>query len=527
MDSKLLLIQLTTLMYKESQLEDAGYRSTDLVKQILAKIKLPEATMEFDRTRDILQSLRSTALWMTENSKDHKFDRMTLLQRIRVNVGEDESLYYAFEQGTEAVETSEALKQQCINMRQELRRYLQQTEVRAVLKDASSRVLFDSENIDWRNFVTDTMAKLEPFVSVNEGHVIEGLVDELDMSDTDAIADLMSRGQKELSTVGSFRTPWQAVNRMFGSAGGPRRSETIVIGALQHNFKTGFTRGLFKGACMYSAPVLRDPTKKPLIALISLEDSLTDAILWFYANIKENETGQPVNLSEINVEEASEYVKERLTSQGFIVKMLRLNPSDVTYHSMMDLIASWEAEGHELQLLAIDYLNMMSKRGCTPGPHGFEIRDLFRRMRNALSARGCTLITPHQLSTEAKGLVRQGIEDFVKEIANKGYYDSCKTIDQEVDMEIYIHIVKINGRSYLTIQRGKHRKPSITPEAHLYTVLPFNEVGALRDDINGPDSSMKHPGGRSLSEGGADERPWWSNAKDTGNKAGAAQQLPE
>lgn len=513
MDPKLLLIQLTTLLFKESQLEDSGYRSSDLVKQILAKIKLPEATLEFDRSRDILQSLRSTALWMADSPKDHKFDRMTLLQRIRVNVGEDESLYYAFEQGTEDVESAEKLKSQCISMRHELRRYLQQTEVRAVLKEASSKVLFDHENIDWRNFVSDTMAKLEPLVSSSDGVTIEGLVDEVDMSDSESLADIMMRGQKELSTEGSFRTPWQAVNRMFGEAAGPRRGDTIVVGALQHNYKSGFTNGIFKGACIYSMPSLRDPNKKPLNVLISLENNMPDTILWFYANLKENETGQPVNLQEIDPQEASNYVTEKLTANGFHVKMLRLNPSDVTYHSLTDLLTSLEAEGYEIHMLAIDYLNMMSKRGCTPGPHGYEIRDLYRRIRNFTNSRGITLITPHQLSTEAKGLVRQGVEDFVKEIANKGYYDSCKTIDQEVDMEIYIHIVIINGRSYLTIQRGKHRKPTITPMQYLYTVLPFESVGGIRDDIHGLDTSMKHPGGRSVGEGGGDEKPWWQTGK--------------
>lgn len=55
-------------------------------------------------------------------------------------------------------------------------------------------------------------------------------------------------------------------------------------------------------------------------------------------------------------------------------------------------------------------------------------------------------------------LIRNGMdEQFVAEIKNKGYYDGCRTLDQEVDMELYIHIVKVDGRSYLTLQRGKHR----------------------------------------------------------------------
>lgn len=98
---------------------------------------------------------------------------------------------------------------------------------------------------------------------------------------------------------------------------------------------------------------------------------------------------------------------------------------------------------------------------------------------------------------------------FVKEVANKGYWDSCKAIDQEVDLEIIIHKEIRNGSSYLAVQRGKHRKVKVTPEEHLYTVLPFQPVGGIPDDINGADRSLTHVGGRQNgnSEG---EAEWWA-----------------
>ena len=136
---------------------------------------------------------------------------------------------------------------------------------------------------------------------------------------------------------------------------------------------------------------------------------------------------------------------------------------------------------------------------CTPGD---------REKRLSLDNRKKILcITPHQLSTDAKKLTRQGVEDFVKEIANKGYWDSCTTIDQEVDMEIYQHKVEVNGVAYLTIQRGKHRKPSITPYQDLYVVYQFNaERGFIDDDVLGPDMSRKRVAAATASEGGA---PAW------------------
>jgi hypothetical protein len=166
-----------------------------------------------------------------------------------------------------------------------------------------------------------------------------------------------------------------------------------------------------------------------------------------------------------------------------------------------------EASGYEIHLIFIDYLNMMSKLGCQQGPAGTDIRDLFRRARNFLSKRGIACITPHQLSTEAKMLLRLGAENFVQEIANKGYYDSCRTIDQEVDFEIYQHIVKVGDESYLTLQRGKHRTPFITPEKDLYTILKFEQIGGILDDINSRDLSRRYVGGTAVADGG--DKPWY------------------
>ena len=59
-------------------------------------------------------------------------------------------------------------------------------------------------------------------------------------------------------------------------------------------------------------------------------------------------------------------------------------------------------------------------------------------------------------------------------------------------MEIYQHKVEINGEAYLTFQRGKHRKPSVTPAQDLYVVYKFSaDRGFIDDDVLGPDMSRK------------------------------------
>ncbi|MND25682.1 hypothetical protein D3C81_144380 [compost metagenome] len=510
MDDKLLLIQVITLLYRESQLEARNSNSSELANSVVATIRIPETAMEADRGRESLKALRSTAMWMASNPPTQDYDRTILLQRIRVNVGDEDSLYQAFEGASEPCEDLNYIKRMVLEFRCELNAYLNRAQITEIFKQASQKALFNPQTIDWKNFVKDVMGELEPLATVQTIESNPAIVGSVDIDDDEAVMALMNQAQEELSAAGVLRTGWQAINRMCGDQGGFRRGEFILIGALQHNFKTGFTLNLFKQMCLYNQPYMRDPSKKPLMLHISAENNLIDNVMQLYVSIKENETGEAVAICDVDEKEASAYVKARLMGNGYHVRMLRVDPSLFSYRDFFDLIAKYESEGYEVHGCVFDYLNMISKRGCQQGPHGFETRDLVRRFRNFTAPRGICFITPHQLSTQAKELVRSQIENFVQEIANKGYYDSCRTVDQEVDMEISIHIEKFNGESFLTCQRGKHRKVTITPEKDLYCVLKFEKIGNIPDDVNGPDRSVRKVGGRPANDGGS-SNVWWES----------------
>lgn len=508
MDSKLLLVNTITLLYMESLVANANENSADLAKEIVTSIKLPEVEREVDQHREAVIGLRATALWMIEQPHTTKYDRSTILQRIRVNVGNDDSLYAAFESWVADATDQDEIKRTCIHYREVLKTYLSRSKIKEILKNASTKVLFQEDTIDWKHFVREVAAELEPFA--NDGGLGDpaSMVDIVDFTNVDKLQEVMTKAVEESNSDGILQTGIQALNRMFGEHAGFRRGDFVVVGALQHNFKTGFTLNLYKHFALYNTPYLRDETRKPLLVHLSFENHLNDNIMWLYINLKENETGEPCDTTMVSIDEASAYIAARMQERGYHIKMMRFDPSDFTYHDMFSLIQGFESEGYEVHAIVCDYLNMMSKRGTSGGASGADVRDLFRRVRNFCSPRGILFITPHQLSPDAKYLVRQGVDNFVQEVANKGYWDSCKAIDQEVDMEIIIHIEKVNGESYLTVQRGKHRKPRPTPEAHLYTVLKFEPVGAILDDINGVDLSSKKVGSVVSSDGTVEE-PWW------------------
>jgi hypothetical protein len=129
-------------------------------------------------------------------------------------------------------------------------------------------------------------------------------------------------------------------------------------------------------------------------------------------------------------------------------------------------------------------------------------------MRNFCNPRKITLITPHQISTDAKRMMRLGSNDFVKQLPGKGYYAGCASLDNELDLEMHMHIEKLNGRSYLTCIRGKHRLNTMLALEDLYCVLPFDPIGGIRDDVHlDTEITLRRVGGGPI--GSNDEIPLW------------------
>lgn len=511
MDTKLILLKCILLLYWESKVDKPLDNSASLVRVILEATKPSEKEYNTDEGSEILAGLRNTAGWMCANGHTHQYDRTVLLSRVQVNCGDDNSLYNAFE--TAMVDTTDlrrvaVFKDEYLS---DLLTFKDQLEVKKIIKRAFTDITYDSGNMDWVSYLAELKTNLEGYSGTSYTGSDAAIIDSVNIADVTTVASAVERGLTESGAEGIMPTRWQGINRMFGEYGGLRRGDFIVLGALQHNFKTGFTLEVFRQVAMYTTPYLRDPLKKPMVLHVSTENSVKDNILQLYTTLKAQETGERIDIPTLSAEakerpeiyeEISIYVRDHLSKGGYHVEMLRVDPSLMTYQKLFTLLAKYEAQGFEISLLVIDYLNMFSKEGCVQGATGTDVRDLFRRVRNYCNPRGITVLTPHQISSEAKNILRNGTQCFVKEIANKGYWDGCRVIDQEVDMEILIHIEKVDGESYLTIHRGKHRKVGITPEEDLYVVYKFHPILGLPEDVGQADASRRKVGGGTAANGG-------------------------
>ncbi len=506
-DLKLLLVKIITLLYIENQAGLVSETSTKLIADVLDVAPFREVGLLPNGGTDTLHALRKTIQWMLTLPSSEQFDQQDLVQRLRVNTESDEIVFGALYDGITARRDNDQSRKLINQCQKDLRNYMDQLKVEKIVREASRKLSGPKDKIDWRHFVKEIRSELKPYNTMGGRIKHNSIIDDFDMNDPTSLAGSMERRVVELSNEGVMRTGIQALNRMFGQIGGIRRGEFCCIGALQHNNKSGLVLKILEGVALYNVPFLRNPDKKPLLLHISFENDASDNFCWLYKSLKEQETGELTDPSSVPIEEIHRYVAERLQATGYHIKMMRIDPSDFTYNDLFELITGLEEDGYEILIAFIDYLNMMSKKGCENSTVGKDIQDLFRRTRNFCSKKGIAVVTPHQLSSDAKRLIRMGTDDFVKQIKGKGYWDGCTRLDQEFDFEMYIHIVIQDDKSYLTMQRGKHRGFHITPPSDHYCVLPFHPIGGIKNDIEGVDLSSKWIG---VSGGDGSVAPWFS-----------------
>ena len=486
MDEKILIIKCIILLYKETILKDNNH-SKDIVRTVIDSIKQPELAFGLAGDKEITNNLRNVALQLL-NDTDYELDKEDLLQTLRICTLSNDKLFKIIEEGICRDEDEKSLKRSVITIRKMISNYLKELKIADILNKASYAFKFQKDKItDTSQFINEIISQLEP-LQLTQNANDPAIVDDIDIGNDESIMKVFSEVKNRMVGSGVYKTGWTDLNDML--QGGFRPGEFVMIPALQHKYKTGFTLSLFAQIATNNAPLTKDISKKPLLLRISFEDDINLNLQFLYQYLKYNETRQPVNHSDVTVVDMAKYVKERLQVNGFNIKMLRVDPTQWSYKNICNKILEYETQGYNVEVVMVDYLTMLPTTGCiNTGPVGSDKRDLYRRLRNFMSSKSITFITPTQVSTEGKNLIRGGMPegDFVKEIAEKGYFADCKQLDQEVDLELYIHLVKQHKETYLTVQRGKHRVPTILSDEEKYFVLKFPKGMPIPEDLNEPD----------------------------------------
>lgn len=517
MDVKLLMVKTITVVYLSTKIKEVNQDIHKIVGNVLIAVKPPERAIREELTHDTANQLRECLIRMLDESKAGLFNEDELTQRFKIITNNEVALYNGLESMLLRDDDydHDKVRARLDSEFWNIKRIIDQEKVAKVARDWSMKLAWSPETIEWGTLIEDMKKDYEQFQSLTG--TTRGLSDHpaimsiIDFDDVDGVKDTLTRAKEEWSSEGVLKCPFQGINRMCGEPGGFRRGETLLIGALRHNYKTGFSRDLFIGIPLCNVPYMNDPTKKPLNLRMSFEDSSKDDVIQTYKRLKATTEGVYVETKDIDVDTAAKYIYDKLSVNGYHNQILEIDPGLFTLQDIINTIEDYERRGYEIHHLNIDYLAMLTKNGQEGGDSLTNvIQTLFTQLRNVCRRKNIFLSTPHQLGTDAKALQKEGVADFVKKVVGKSFYDACKRIDQEVDLEITIHKEKVNEDFYMTMARGKHRGVNNTLFVDQYCVYMFDPELGLPFDFWGDDQSRRKVGGDTMTDGGG--APLWDVA---------------
>ena len=495
MDIRTLLAKIFQLLYKCRQINSLDH--DDLMRTILSTIKTDSNPLQQHfMSKNEVGRLRDYILELLEEKEELDFSN--IMSTLAMILESDAKLLQTIKESIEGELEESSIKKSVTAIVKTLNNYYRETVATDIIKRMSMDIQFNRSKIrNFGDYLRGVINELEPFTTTLTSMKDPALVNEIDFEHPDSLNTVFEEVKNLNNNKSIYKTGWHALNRM--TQGGIRRGEFVTIGALQHKYKTGLSLSMFMQIALHNTPIVTkeeaEQNKIPLLLRISFEDSLTNNLQFMYQYLKstDGEVLKPKDLKYLDSSVMTDYILEKLTVNGFRIKMLRIDPNQWTYMHIVNKVLEYEAQGYSVHVLMLDYLTLVPTTGCIQGAIGADKRDLVRRMRNFCSARNITCITPLQLSSEAKQLTRNGIPDhqFVKEIAEKGYYDGVRSLDQEIDLELYLHLFSHDKKTYISVGRGKHRLPTTIGEEDKYFLLQFQGLNVpILEDINMEDTSL-------------------------------------
>lgn len=510
MDVKALLAKCISLLFREGQSGENDL-SKQLVLDVITTLKIN--SNDISGTDSTVNELKNVVLNMV--SKEHPTPYNDLIQHIRIACSSDVVLFESIQDNISFQLDEDELKRTILSYRFELNKYLKEKKATMLLDKMTFDLKFNRDKIgDLNQYMSSNLNGIIDLVNYS-GEEIPGIICEVDLSDIDAVAEQFELIRKENDGSRTIKMPWQAMNRM--TRGGLRLGQLTTVGGLAHNNKTGVSLSMFISGCIFNNPknLQTDQKKKPLMLLISFEDDMLIVLFNLYILLKENLENVKItdeDKQRLSSREAAEYVYKKLSDTGYDIRIIRADSSTWSYAEIQSCILQFESQGYEIHLTLIDYLNLANKNGLTHSRADADIQELFRRTKNFFAAKNIALLTPVQLSPDAMELKRQGNKMLAMQISDGSYYEGCRGLSREPELEIFVDIVKDNGRKYQTFARGKHRGQNDTPEEHKFFILEFQKIGGLRWDVNGTDTSLSKFGSVRNAEG-EEEGAFW----DIGN----------
>ena len=487
MDIKHFLTSTIALLYLSNSVSASEFESAaQIAKESLIVTK--HKALNLDVGADTITELKNVITWQL-NIKD--YDKSLLESQLKLKLKDDVDAIEAIN-GILSVSDEKSLFKRLKGLKTTCSLYKNKLELLNVMD--ASRFAYRLNDIGSEK-EDGILEELEQKIhSTRKGiGASASYIGSVGFVDRAQIRDTLVKGNKEYSLEGILTFGLQGWNNLYGDHQGQRRGETLLLSAMGHSYKSGRLMNAFAEVIEFNKPTYildsslkLPPSERKACAIhITIENNYlgdTQQLLKYY---KEQETGQEfsiIGMTDEQLDEYSDYLHSKLAKEdgihGFIEQH---DASTFTYEDYFDIIAKYQAMGYEVHFVSLDYAGRMSTKGCIASSgSGSEKRDLVKRLQAHALKHKYALMTAWQMSSDAQTKLREGEQFLVKVVKELGYYLDCRTVHNEVDMEVYQAFVIVGSKKYITWQRGKHRKPGNQPDEKMkfcvYLTTPIGFV---------------------------------------------------
>lgn len=444
---------------RTKQFDISGYEG--LLMNALTKMtpkKGEEKLMGTGKTTKLIDYL------MEEIRSKDIFDEDSFKSTIELLTDWDPNLFKTLTKQFDKELTEEKAKKVIIALSRNISGMIKRQEFREIIHQMDRKLKYDSRSIeDFHGWVREKMAEMEPHSMDDVGENDPAIISYVTLSNKEEVNEIYKSVKTLNEDGGRYVTGFQGLNDMV--FGGFKPGENFTIGALKHNYKTGFSLSVFLQLVTLNKPIMKkkDIAKglRPLAVRISFEDEVSDNMEFAYKYFKgvDGTFVKTKDLKAVSPEEMTEYVQSKTNVNGWETIIMKVNPNDWSFAHLSNFILGLEAQGYALCILALDYLTLLPTTGCKTGAVGADYKDLFKKTKHFCSARGAFMFTPLQLNSEVTRKLEMGVSDarIMREVCMNSPYAESKALGHEIDVESFVHVVYHNGAHWLNIVRGKRK----------------------------------------------------------------------
>lgn len=290
---------------------------------------------------------------------------------------------------------------------------------------------------------------------------------------TDALCELMKGAKRE--ELPGFKTRWKAMNRLLSPTGKLERGKSVLIGGLEHNYKTGLLTDLFVDCCVLNSP--DDVAKDKSLNIYITTETLKSMVI---SDIYESMTGSPCD-NGVTVED---FVNDGLGKSGFHYQIFQTNSNAFDYNDLIDKLQFHIDTGWDVHCVFIDNVLLVNNKSTN-------LDLMLAKLKEFMSKNNILFAGTHWLSQEAHRAKLSNSSSFLENIVDDNLWLGGNQIPHLFDIELFVDTAESSGKHYLHVARGMGDGEVDTPFKNRNFYLPFSEYcSRVKSDTGDVDISI-------------------------------------